>query len=329
MRRRGALLVCALVAWVAGSSLGALGTVTAQAQSSGIAVGKAHAGYTPSLTGTKPIVILAVGSGARPGDDVLHSLSDSIHLIFLNPGKHRATMVGIPRDSYVDIPGHGTNKINSALFYGGPELMVQTIESISGVHIDYWAITTFWGFTDMINEIGGLTVDVPFRMYDPSYSRADLQPGVQTLNGTQALSMARDRHSMLEGDFARQENGGRLILAALAQFQKEYAKDQSQLVSWLGAGMSNIYTEIPLNEVAAARVHGHEGPGEERPERGAAGERADGGLPLGGDPGQHVEGADLHGREARRDPAQEERAAEPHGQPAQGLAQIFVSTYAT
>ena len=248
MRRRGALLVCALVAWVAGSSLGALGTVTAQAQSSGIAVGKAHAGYTPSLTGTKPIVILAVGSGARPGDDVLHSLSDSLHLIFLNPGKHRATMVGIPRDSYVDIPGHGTNKINSALFYGGPDLMVQTIESVSGVHIDYWAITTFWGFTDMINEIGGLTVDVPFRMYD-SYSHADLQPGVQTLNGSQALSMARDRHSMLEGDFARQENGGRLILAALAQFQKEYAKDQSELVSWLGAGMSNVYTEIPLNEV--------------------------------------------------------------------------------
>ena len=249
MRRRGALLVCALVAWVAGSPLGALATGTARPQISGMGVGKARAGYSPSPTGTRPMVFRAVGSGARPGDDVLHSLSDSIHLIFLNPGKHRATMVGIPRDSYVDIPGHGTNKINSALFYGGPELMVQTIESISGVHIDYWAITTFWGFTDMINEIGGLTVDVPFRMYDPSYSRADLQPGVQTLNGTQALSMARDRHSMLEGDFARQENGGRLILAALAQFQKEYAKDQSQLVSWLGAGMSNIYTEIPLNEV--------------------------------------------------------------------------------
>jgi polyisoprenyl-teichoic acid--peptidoglycan teichoic acid transferase len=248
VRRRGVLLVCALVAWVAGSSLGALGTVTAQAQSSGIAVGKAHAGYTPSLTGSKPIVILAVGSGARPGDDVLHSLSDSLHLIFLNPAKHRATMVGIPRDSYVDIPGHGTNKINSALFYGGPELMVQTIESVSGVHIDYWAITTFWGFTDMVNQIGGLTVDVPFRMLD-SYSHADLQPGVQTLNGSQALSMARDRHSMLEGDFARQENGGRLILAALAQFQKEYAKDQSRMFTWLGAGMSNAYNEIPLNEV--------------------------------------------------------------------------------
>lgn len=249
MKRRAVLATLGLTAWVLGSALGALGPVTAHAQVAGVAVGKAHAGYTPSLTGSKPIVVLAVGSGARPGDDVLHSLADSIHLIFINPAKHHATMVGIPRDSYVDVPGHGTNKINSALFFGGPELLVQTVESISGVHIDYWAITTFWGFTDMINEIGGLTVDVPFRFYDPSYSRADLQPGVQTLDGQQALSFARDRHSMVEGDFARQENGGRLFLAALTQFQKAYAKDAAQLMTWLGAGMSNTFIEIPLSEV--------------------------------------------------------------------------------
>ncbi len=249
MRRRALLAILGIAAWVIGSALGALGPVSAHAESPGIAVGKAHAGYTPSLTGSKPVVILAVGSGARPGEDVLHSLADSIHLLFLNPAKHHATMVGIPRDSYVDVPGHGTNKINSSLFYGGPDLLVQTIESISGVHIDYWAITTFWGFTDMINEIGGLTVDVPFRFYDPSYSRADLQPGVQKLDGQQALSFARDRHSMVQGDFARQENGGRLFLAALAQFQKEYAKDATELMTWLGAGMSNTFIEIPLSEV--------------------------------------------------------------------------------
>ncbi len=249
MRRRALLAILGIATWVIGSALGALGPVSARAESAGIAVGKAHAGYTPSLTGSKPVVILAVGSGARPGEDVLHSLADSIHLLFLNPAKHHATMVGIPRDSYVDVPGHGTNKINSSLFYGGPDLLVQTIESISGVHIDYWAITTFWGFTDMINQIGGLTVDVPFRFYDPSYSRADLQPGVQKLDGQQALSFARDRHSMVEGDFARQENGGRLFLAALAQFQKVYAKDATELMTWLGAGMSNTFIEIPLSEV--------------------------------------------------------------------------------
>ncbi|MGH2539547.1 MAG: LCP family protein, partial [Actinomycetota bacterium] len=161
MRRRAAFLVVSLVAWVAGSALGALnGTVGATAQSTGVVLGKAHAGYTPSLTGSKTVVILAVGSGARPGDNVMRSLGDSLHLIFLNPAKQRAVLVGIPRDSYVPIPGHGTGKINSSLFYGGPALMVRTMEQNFGVTIDYWALTTFWGFTDMINAVGGLTVDV-------------------------------------------------------------------------------------------------------------------------------------------------------------------------
>ena len=247
MRRRGLVAILGLCAWVTGSALGAVGPVAAHA-SAGIVVGKAHAGYTPSLTGTKPVVILAVGSGARPGDDVMHSLSDSIHLIFLSPGNHHATIVGIPRDSWVPIPGHGTTKINAALGYGGPNLMVQTIESLTGVHIDYWAITTFWGFTNMINQINGLTVDVPFRFYDPSYSRANLQPGVQRLNGVQALAMARDRHSMLAGDFARSENQGRLMLAALTQFQQSYKADPGNMFTWLGAGLSNMTATVPLNE---------------------------------------------------------------------------------
>jgi polyisoprenyl-teichoic acid--peptidoglycan teichoic acid transferase len=246
--RRFVVVAMALTAWVSGSALGAIGP-QAPAQASGIVVGKAHAGYTPSLTGSKPIVVLAVGSGARPGDDVLHSLADSLHLIFLNPAKHHAVIVGIPRDSYVNIPGHGTNKINSSLFYGGPALLVQTIESISNVRIDYWALTTFWGFTDMINQIGGLTVDVPFAMSDPSYSRANFQPGVQTMTGPQALAFSRDRHSLIEGDFGRSENGGRLFLAALTQFQKEYRNDPSRLYSWLGAGMSNIQTTLPLSQI--------------------------------------------------------------------------------
>jgi anionic cell wall polymer biosynthesis LytR-Cps2A-Psr (LCP) family protein len=120
--------VIALLAWVLGSSLGAIdGSVTARAQSSGVVMGKAHAGFTPSLTGTKPIVILAIGSGARPGEDVLHSLGDSLHLIFLNPAKKRAVLVGVPRDSYMPIAGRGSGKINSAMVMGGPQLLVTTM----------------------------------------------------------------------------------------------------------------------------------------------------------------------------------------------------------
>ena len=108
-----------------GSSLGALsGTVAARAQSTGVVMGKAHAGFTPSLTGSKPVVILAIGSGAREGENVMRSLGDSLHLIFLNPAKKRAVLVGVPRDSYMPIPGHGSGKINSSMVYGGPALMV-------------------------------------------------------------------------------------------------------------------------------------------------------------------------------------------------------------
>jgi len=204
LRRRGLVAILGLVAWVAGSTLGAVGPATAHA-SSGVVIGTAHAGFTPSLTGTKPIVILAVGSGARPGDDVMHSLSDSIHLIFLSPGNHHATIVGIPRDSWVPIPGHGTTKINAALGYGGPDLMVQTIESLTGVHIDYWAITTFWGFTNMINQINGLTVDVPFPFHDPTYSRADLQPenGGDVDHGDGSFTGARHCNHASPGSKAR------------------------------------------------------------------------------------------------------------------------------
>lgn len=251
MRRRAAFLVIALAAWVLGSALGSLGgAVTARAQSTGVVVGKAHAGYTPSLTGSKPVVILAIGSGARPGENVMRSLGDSLHLIFLNPASKRAVLVGVPRDSYLPIPGRGTGKINSSMVYGGPELMVRTMEQNFGVTIDYWALTTFWGFTDMINAVGGLTVDVPFPMVD-SYSRTDFSPGVQKLTGPEALAFSRDRHSMEQGDFARQENGGRLFLAALAQFKKQFKTDQARLFTWLGAGMRNIETEMPLSEVMA------------------------------------------------------------------------------
>ena len=246
--KRLAIGVLALAVWVAGSALGAIGGTAPAVARSGIVVGKAHAAYTPSLDGKDPITILAVGSGARPGEDVLHSLADSLHVIFIDPATHKASIIGIPRDSYVPIEGHGTGKINSSLFLGGPELLVKTVEQLGGIQIDYWAITTFWGFTDMIDDVGGLTMNVPFAMSD-SYARADFQPGVQELSGRDALAFARTRHDLQQGDFARQENGGRLFLAALAQFKKEYKANQAALFTWLGAGMRNTDLTLSLNEV--------------------------------------------------------------------------------
>jgi LCP family protein required for cell wall assembly len=247
-RRRVAFLALLVAAWVLGSALGAVAPAGRASASSLFELQPVRAGYVPTLTGTKPILMLVIGSGARPGDDVMHSLSDSIHILAIDPAKDRATIVGIPRDSWVSIPGHGSNKINASMVDGGPPLLVQTVEQLTGLKLDYWALTTFWGFTSMINQIGGLRVDVPFAMHD-NYSHSDFEPGLQTLNGGQALAMARDRHSLPSGDFGRSENAGVLMLSALAQFRKEFEADPSRLFTWIGAGMRNLETSVPFDQI--------------------------------------------------------------------------------
>lgn len=250
MRRRLRLVVAAALAWIvacgvaAASLVGFAGTASAQ---TGILIGKAHAGFAPSLEGDEPIVILTIGSGAREGDDVMHSLADSLHVVSISPTTHKASIIGIPRDSWVPIPGYGTAKINSSLVAGGPDLLVQTIESLSGLTIDYWAITTFWGITDLVDELGGLTVEVPFSMDDYN-SGSNFEPGTYTLNGRQTLQFARDRHSFAQGDFARSENGGRILLAFLTEFRKAFQRDQSSLFPWIAAGLKYVGASMPIDE---------------------------------------------------------------------------------
>ncbi len=248
LRRRLAVVGLALVAWVAGTVLGtAPGSSRAQAYPL-FQLQQAHAGYVPTLDGSSPIFILFLGSDARPGEQITGQRADSIHLVAINPEKHKASILGFPRDSYVPIPGYGTQKINSAMVYGGPELAVQTVEQLMGIKIDYWALTWFDGFTAMINGIGGLSVDVPYPMAD-HYSHAYFDPGVQTLNGRDALAFARDRHSLPSGDFGRSENQGLLMTSALAQFRKEFSKDPSRLFTWVAAGLRTARTDVPLDQV--------------------------------------------------------------------------------
>jgi LCP family protein required for cell wall assembly len=247
MRRPSLVLGFVLVAWSIGSIVGSSSAPTVAA-SAGILLGKPKAHFAPDLPGRRTITILAVGSDARPGQDPLRLRADSIHLIFLHPRKGQAVMVGIPRDTWVPIPGHGSNKINSALSSGGPPLLVQTIERAFGARIDYWAVTSFWGMTDAINEIGGLRVRVPFPMHNPSGGRS-FRPGMHRLNGSEVLGFSRERKTVPAGDFGRQENGGRVLLAALAQFQEEFRDDPSRLLVWLGAGTRNMDTNLPVGEL--------------------------------------------------------------------------------
>lgn len=249
MTRRAAVAVVVLLAWVAGSTVGSIAELpAASARTPGIVFGRAHGGYTPDPTGRRTITILAIGSDARPGQNPLALRADSIHVIFLHPRKQRAVVVGIPRDSFVSIPGLGTTKINAAMSSGGPARMVQTVEQNFGARIDYWAVTSFWGITRMFETIGGLQIRVPFRMKD-RFSESNFHPGFQRLRGPQVLAFARDRKSVPGGDFGRQENGGRVIVAALVQFKKEFRKNPSRLLTWIAAGVRNTESNLPVDEL--------------------------------------------------------------------------------
>lgn len=206
----------------------------------------ANANYTPSPNG--PVFLLAIGNDGRPGDTTTRG--DAIHLIGVNPALHQATILDIPRDTGMNIPGHGVDKVNASHAFGGARLEADTIGATVGVSIPYTIDTDFDGFIGMVDDLGGLTVNVPVRMQD-SFSGADFQPGVQKLNGHQALAYARNRHQWPTGDLARSENQGYLIVQALAQFRAENTgpirtlsllADLGRHTKLDGIGLKDLYT---------------------------------------------------------------------------------------
>ncbi|HET9249636.1 MAG TPA: LCP family protein [Actinomycetota bacterium] len=247
-RRRAGLVVALVAAWVAGSALGATQPARHAAAAPLFQLEPAHAEFVPLLDGTKPIYVLVIGSDARPDQAVESQRADSIHILSINPAEHRASIVGIPRDALVDIPDHGQNKINAALFFGGPELVVETVEQLTGLTMDYWAMTGFASFEAMVDDVDGLVVDVPFAMSDEA-SRAFFEPGVQRLDGDNALAFARNRHDLPSGDLGRSENQGRLMVAALAQLKKEFNQDPARLLAWVASFVRNGTTTLTLDEV--------------------------------------------------------------------------------
>ncbi|MDQ1374058.1 MAG: polyisoprenyl-teichoic acid--peptidoglycan teichoic acid transferase [Actinomycetota bacterium] len=193
------------------------------------------------------LFILVAGSDARPGEDLRRTRSDSIHLLAVNPRTLEGTVMGFPRDSWVDIPGHGAGKINTALQLGGPDLLAQTVRHLTGLPVHYYVLTSFPGLTSMVDELGGVDVFVDRRMND-SYSGARFEPGWHHFNGSEALAFSRDRHDVPNGDFSRSENQGKLILAALAKMRGEVGDDEG-IRQWIRVMLRHVVLDVSADEV--------------------------------------------------------------------------------
>ncbi|HEX2032398.1 MAG TPA: LCP family protein, partial [Actinomycetota bacterium] len=194
------------------------------------------------------LFILALGSDARPGQSVARSRADSIHVIGIDLRRRKASIVGIPRDAYVSIPGVGAGKINSALFHGGPSLAVRTVERLTGIRMDGYLLTGFHGFRRMVTLIGGVEVRIPYPMSDAA-SGARFPAGPRRLKGRPALAFSRNRHDAPGGDFGRSLNQGAVILAALRELRHDVARNPLVLFRWVAVASRHLETDLGVREM--------------------------------------------------------------------------------
>jgi LCP family protein required for cell wall assembly len=170
------------------------------------------------------IWILALGSDARPGQSVTRSRADAIQLVGINTKTGAATSIGVPRDSYVGIPGHGNEKINAAMYFGGPKLMAQAVGNLVGIQPDYVMVSSFWGLRAMVDAIGPITVTSPIAFSDQYLRPQGFKRGSQKVGGEGALAFSRVRKALLRGDFERSANQQRTIRGIHAKIRANAAK---------------------------------------------------------------------------------------------------------
>ncbi len=194
---------------------------------------------------TDVVWILALGSDARPGQSVLGSRADAIQLVGINARSGDATIIGIPRDSYVPIPGYGSNKINAAMVYGGPQLMARAVADMMGLAPDYVFTTSFWGVQNMVSAVGGVRVFSPFAWSLPV---ATVRRGMNELDGVEAIAFARMRHALPGGDFDRSRDQGYLLNGTLHRV-RELTQRPGALERLLVSFMRNVHVDLPPAEL--------------------------------------------------------------------------------
>lgn len=160
------------------------------------------------LLGDGPVNFVLIGSDSRGPD---RGRSDTLMIAHLNAEHNTLYLISIPRDSYVDIPGHGKNKVNAAYSFGGAPLAISTVQNLTGTQMDHTAIIDFEGFIGLTSDIGGVSVfnEIASSNLGFTYPRGQI-----TLSGEQALAYVRQRHNLPRGDFDRAARQ-RIVVRAL------------------------------------------------------------------------------------------------------------------
>jgi LCP family protein required for cell wall assembly len=237
------LVVAAVVGWWAHGLVDKIGNLSDP-------VKKAQKDLTLPVA-NQPAIALVIGSDYRASTDgpsLKGSRSDTLMLVRMDPRTKYISMLSLPRDLYVNIPGVGLDKINAAYSDGGYKLALETVKEVTGVKPNYLITVDFKGFRDLVNKFHGVYIPVDQyyyhvnTAYSEQYSQIDIKPGYQLLDGTNALAFSRYRHT--DSDFYRNARQ-QVFLHAFSQ------RASSQLN---GIGLSQLTTLRDVLDTIASNV---------------------------------------------------------------------------
>lgn len=256
-RKRGAKIRAVIIAVIAVVLLG-VGSAFAYM---GVINGNLSAGLDSKLKNTlvktnltkEPFYMLLLGTDAsleRENDETYGEAfrTDTILFTRVDPVEKKITMISMPRDTMVQIPGHGTQKLNAAYAFGGASGAVETVSDIAGVGISHFCLVDMDGLVSVVDALGGVEVDVPIEINDED-AGGHLDAGLQTLNGEQALILCRSRNAFEDfggGDIYRAANQ-RLVLQAIAK--KVLESDIGTIANTVTAFSEFVSTDLSVNDI--------------------------------------------------------------------------------
>lgn len=237
------VLIVGLPGFALGWANGTVSTVGDRSDEVQSIVSKAKEELRPELPG-KAVNILLIGcdKSKTPGDT---GRSDSQILVRLDPATKSISMLSIPRDLRVDIPGYGYTKMNAAYSYGGSALVVKTFKGLTGLPVNHFVEVNFAGFWHLVNILGGVYIPVDHRYYNPEssdYKSIDIQPGYQLLHGHDSLDFVRFRHDQ-QGDFTRMQRQ-QLFLKELQRQSSRWSSDWSRVLRLIKAITAQTTSDI-------------------------------------------------------------------------------------
>jgi len=250
-RRRGrralavvVVLLVLVLAWPVGLLIWANGKIT----------------HVPALSGaadTPGTTYLLAGSDSRAdgaADDATEGQRSDTIMLLHRPESGPAALVSLPRDTFTEIPGHGANKLNAAYSFGGPELLVQTVEGLTGLTVDHYVEIGMAGVRDVVDAVGGVELCLD---YDVDDWRSDLvwEAGCHVADGETALAFARMRYSDQQGDIGRTERQRQLVSSIIQEVaQPSVLLNPANHVGLVDSTLSSIAVDEDTGIVDLARM---------------------------------------------------------------------------